>query len=391
MKIGRNDPCHCGSGKKYKNCCMPKELDINSNKGCLYSNIFYPGYIALPEDETYFVEEDGIKSSILIKKHLEALEVLDFDNRLNEQDINKKTSVQIENSIQSVCEKNVLLKLGDKFVKCIEYEKHYHRNYSPRFYTELIIAYEISDCNNVTEQEYLLYEKILDRFLSVYRKITHDIKVRRFSNNFDDNYIVKTCVVKYSADEIIKTIEQRLTIGRKLTFSIKQMKYEKFHGSLPVVNKENEKIHNLQIHSCLEKNDPIILAEETLIKAFEELLLNKNYKYALLDAFISAETLIVENVNKAKMAKGVSKNKLDSYQTEIGISYIINVDLPLLIDDITDKERELLGCIDKVRKMRNDIVHNGKQCSEQDALFAINKVNELIYMIDNRLNVITKK
>lgn len=22
-KIGRNDPCPCGSGKKYKNCCMP--------------------------------------------------------------------------------------------------------------------------------------------------------------------------------------------------------------------------------------------------------------------------------------------------------------------------------------------------------------------------------
>lgn len=24
VKIGRNDPCHCGSGKKYKNCCMRK-------------------------------------------------------------------------------------------------------------------------------------------------------------------------------------------------------------------------------------------------------------------------------------------------------------------------------------------------------------------------------
>jgi tetratricopeptide (TPR) repeat protein len=22
---GRNDPCHCGSGKKYKKCCLPKE------------------------------------------------------------------------------------------------------------------------------------------------------------------------------------------------------------------------------------------------------------------------------------------------------------------------------------------------------------------------------
>ncbi|MGL4819934.1 MAG: SEC-C metal-binding domain-containing protein, partial [Bacilli bacterium] len=23
--IGRNDRCHCGSGKKYKKCCMAKE------------------------------------------------------------------------------------------------------------------------------------------------------------------------------------------------------------------------------------------------------------------------------------------------------------------------------------------------------------------------------
>ncbi|MGM9682232.1 MAG: SEC-C metal-binding domain-containing protein, partial [Eubacteriales bacterium] len=22
QKVGRNDPCPCGSGKKYKNCCM---------------------------------------------------------------------------------------------------------------------------------------------------------------------------------------------------------------------------------------------------------------------------------------------------------------------------------------------------------------------------------
>jgi preprotein translocase subunit SecA len=24
-KVGRNDPCPCGSGRKYKNCCMRKE------------------------------------------------------------------------------------------------------------------------------------------------------------------------------------------------------------------------------------------------------------------------------------------------------------------------------------------------------------------------------
>src|ERR1035441_7726719 len=25
MKAGRNDPCPCGSGKKYKKCCLPKD------------------------------------------------------------------------------------------------------------------------------------------------------------------------------------------------------------------------------------------------------------------------------------------------------------------------------------------------------------------------------
>jgi uncharacterized protein YecA (UPF0149 family) len=24
-KIGRNDPCLCGSGKKYKKCCLDKD------------------------------------------------------------------------------------------------------------------------------------------------------------------------------------------------------------------------------------------------------------------------------------------------------------------------------------------------------------------------------
>jgi hypothetical protein len=25
MKPGRNEPCHCGSGRKYKQCCLQKD------------------------------------------------------------------------------------------------------------------------------------------------------------------------------------------------------------------------------------------------------------------------------------------------------------------------------------------------------------------------------
>lgn len=31
-KIGRNDPCPCGSGKKYKNCCLNKPKEVMSQK-----------------------------------------------------------------------------------------------------------------------------------------------------------------------------------------------------------------------------------------------------------------------------------------------------------------------------------------------------------------------
>jgi hypothetical protein len=30
LKPGRNDLCHCGSGKKYKNCCWEKDQDARS-------------------------------------------------------------------------------------------------------------------------------------------------------------------------------------------------------------------------------------------------------------------------------------------------------------------------------------------------------------------------
>ena len=32
FKLGRNDPCPCGSGKKYKKCCLPKDEEEKRNR-----------------------------------------------------------------------------------------------------------------------------------------------------------------------------------------------------------------------------------------------------------------------------------------------------------------------------------------------------------------------
>src|SRR5258708_702157 len=34
-KLGRNDPCPCGSGKKYKKCCLPQEHPRRSWNGAV--------------------------------------------------------------------------------------------------------------------------------------------------------------------------------------------------------------------------------------------------------------------------------------------------------------------------------------------------------------------
>lgn len=37
MKVGRNDPCPCGSGQKYKKCCLGKEALDNKDPRALYA------------------------------------------------------------------------------------------------------------------------------------------------------------------------------------------------------------------------------------------------------------------------------------------------------------------------------------------------------------------
>lgn len=42
MKIGRNDPCHCQSNKKYKKCCMNKDVNFNNKLTDVFKTITSP-------------------------------------------------------------------------------------------------------------------------------------------------------------------------------------------------------------------------------------------------------------------------------------------------------------------------------------------------------------
>lgn len=81
-KIGRNEPCPCGSGKKYKKCCMDK-----------------PEQIFMSEDFSRYLqsfltyEEVNEMSTVEIIQQLESIGIL-FDKETFLIDIEKFYSAQ---------------------------------------------------------------------------------------------------------------------------------------------------------------------------------------------------------------------------------------------------------------------------------------------------------
>ncbi|GAH55573.1 unnamed protein product, partial [marine sediment metagenome] len=62
-KIGRNDPCPCGSGKKYKNCCYPDKTQAWKTAGSHESPAFTVKPKETPEPITHhLVSSNGGKT-----------------------------------------------------------------------------------------------------------------------------------------------------------------------------------------------------------------------------------------------------------------------------------------------------------------------------------------
>ena len=81
MKTGRNDPCPCGSGKKYKNCCLDKDLPQKSS-------------VIEPEKDTFILpietdlyEPDNYSEHVTLSEEEQAMEKLwdEFQDASSEQ------------------------------------------------------------------------------------------------------------------------------------------------------------------------------------------------------------------------------------------------------------------------------------------------------------------
>ncbi len=87
-KPGRNDPCHCGSGKKYKKCCQPKELAAEGE-------VIAKDQAARAEREaTRRLEQKAAKAAALERFH----EIADVDEELEQLTTVSNAAVDLVNA-----------------------------------------------------------------------------------------------------------------------------------------------------------------------------------------------------------------------------------------------------------------------------------------------------
>jgi hypothetical protein len=94
-------------------------------------------------------------------------------------------------------------------------------------------------------------------------------------------------------------------------------------------------------------------------------------EFSLLQLAIAAEITTHRFVSRSLVSAGVSKGKLDSMQKEMTFSRALNVDVMALCPPGLKPHRGLLGDVDRVRRLRNGVMHEADLNTTRDELLGL--------------------
>lgn len=66
------------------------------------------------------------------------------------------------------------------------------------------------------------------------------------------------------------------------------------------------------------------------------------------------------------------------------MSFILNIGINLVVDDISEKEKQLLVDVDRLRQKRNNIIHRNQEVSKEEAVGCINIINRFIGFLSGK-------
>jgi hypothetical protein len=352
-------------------------------QGILYVRSLYPGDIALPDAKAFELVVDDRLAVAAVRRHLLALTIKDFNNAIDFVTEGSKLLPKLRVPITTIDEHLTAFDDSHSLLCLIDYTRTDYRQYAAQTCSEILVCFDIADTDHINDKDYDFHDAVLKRFIQTYRHVSQDVSVSMPERLLRDIPTTMISIIVCSEDELTVPARERLRKPRELRFGIRQVSFGEFTRYLP--KHSPQRLENTSaMEARFKVGVPCDESYDGLLRAFEELSVNENPKWALLDAFMVTELAVARFVNEAKIAKGVSKKKLAEYRRDIGISYMLNVDLPLLLCPLTIKEGKTLQDVDTVRTKRNKVVHEGAPVSKEEALHAINAAKVLLDMFHDR-------
>lgn len=350
MKIGRNNPCPCGSGKKYKKCCLNKE-----------KSTFFIG------DDTFYSKIEPLYKNLEfeINTYLEFEISLPFQIALEDKSL---FSFKKEN-----CILHYMYKLQKRNETVVE-----HNLSVEKYYTSVIIGISYNSCNyngDISSEEttnlfdYSLEE--LNKQIIAYTVCTKDDSCFRINKETLFPIVITNLV---NLEEKISN-QSVFTLHRNFCYKKDNISY----------NKINDFIRHYNIYN--EQTNPMLYAETYRLKA------NRKFKEGFYDeAVISVQTNIEILINiiykEILLCSNYTEIEIQNTLENKSFMSIIKKELFKYLGgkwDITRSGTHIQEWYDDTYMIRNKILHAGYYPTFEETDLAINAAMKFRDFIFDRI------
>lgn len=343
------------------------------SEGCFYTHIFYPAELCLETDMQF--EFSFKERTILLKvlRSVHSLLINDFDNSMSPKVNNggiHHFSLQKDKIVTSPNSAIVKDSL-DNILYVIEESKVLYREFYRKAHTELILWFDADRASNNLE----FAKEALDFFINTYRHVSGDIFALPLSRLTYLSNVTKSYFHLYDEDE--RRDINRLKKTREFVLGINQFAIPFWNTQGRKIQKSKEEVSN-SVLEHFKAGNTISDVSSYLLRAREELEVLRNYKYSLLETWVAIEVAVIAFLKRKKMEKGVSNKKLKDFESKVPFSYLINVELHLVVDVDDDAFHKSIDKINEIRKLRNDVVHKNKIVNYEDASSAFRAAIEFL-------------
>ena len=278
-------------------------------------NLFYPGRINMPEHTGYLVRVEDKLGSVLLYRHLQPVEALDFQNELRHEMRDGKNKWTIDRPITILEEKCIGMVAEGEVLYVFEGAAQYYRLLRKRKFTELFIVHDVQDTETLTDEEKKRFERILDQFIFAYRAFTGDVSVGMPNDLVGDYPAIRAGVHEYSREDLQMPETQRIATLPNLNIGIEALPLGFNLHELKPPSVDPERVGPL-MSKFLASGDSVPEAHSLLVKALEELKIANDYNDALLLGFFSIELVVSDVLHHVKEKAGISNNTLKQYESE---------------------------------------------------------------------------